>query len=137
MQSSALSSCAALLPGTHLHCAPAPCHRKSAHSAAAGAQSAESKRKRALEAVQLIQHLRSFATVDGYHQLPDLFTKDVHLQEAAVQPAASCWHPHITHTSHPAPPCVHLAVCMLSEVQQKLRAQDCSALRPDPLLLMP
>ena len=58
----------------------------------AGVQSAESKRKRALEAVQLVQHLRSFATVDGYHQLPDLFTKDVHLQEAAVSPCETFMH---------------------------------------------
>ena len=65
-------------------------------------QSAESKRKRALEAVQLVQHLRSFATVDGYHQLPDLFTKDMHLQEAAVRPAAA----HTVLSYHAEPGCV-------------------------------
>ena len=52
-------------------------------------QSAESKRKRALEAVQVVQHLRAFATVDLFDELPDMFTEDVHLQQAAVCPACT------------------------------------------------
>ena len=34
----------------------------------------------------MVQHLRSFATVDTFDQLPDLFTEDLHLQQAAVRP---------------------------------------------------
>ena len=31
----------------------------------------------------MVQHLRSFATVDTFDQLPDPFTRDLHLQQAA------------------------------------------------------